>query len=93
MESGVLVKSPHSLLPCLRRCLSSGRNPLLLAVPALQRAELGPPGGLLPRGLLHDVGHTPCPVPAGRPTPLPGAARAVRRSPPPWVSPRGPSLP
>ncbi|XP_036307809.1 protoheme IX farnesyltransferase, mitochondrial isoform X2 [Pipistrellus kuhlii] len=63
--------------------LSSGRNPLLLAVPALQRAELGPPGRLLPRGLLHDVRHAPRAVPAGGPAPLPGAARAVRHRPRP----------
>ncbi|XP_043759831.1 protoheme IX farnesyltransferase, mitochondrial isoform X1 [Cervus elaphus] len=58
--------------------LSSGRNPLLLAVPSLQRAELGSPRGLLPGRLLHDVRHPPGPVPARRPAPLPGTARHVR---------------
>ncbi|KAM7068328.1 protoheme IX farnesyltransferase, mitochondrial isoform 2-T2 [Molossus nigricans] len=67
------------------RCwsLSSGRNPLLLAVPSLQRAELGPPRGLLPGGLLHDVRHSPRPVPARRPAPLPGPDRTVHGSPRP----------
>ncbi|XP_066221016.1 protoheme IX farnesyltransferase, mitochondrial isoform X2 [Saccopteryx leptura] len=63
--------------------LSFGRNPLLLAVPPLQRAQLGPPRGLLPGRLLHDVGHPPGPVPARGPAPLPGPGRTVRGGPRP----------
>ncbi|XP_035950634.1 protoheme IX farnesyltransferase, mitochondrial isoform X2 [Halichoerus grypus] len=57
------------------RSLSPGRDPLLVAVPPFQRPELGPPRRLLPRRLLHDVGHAPGPVPARRPAPLPGLDR------------------
>ncbi|XP_069857503.1 protoheme IX farnesyltransferase, mitochondrial isoform X1 [Dipodomys merriami] len=67
------------------RCWSapSGRDPLLVAVPPLQRPELGSPRGLLPRRLLHDVRHPPGPVPARGAAPLPGPARALRRRPGP----------
>ncbi|XP_053426193.1 protoheme IX farnesyltransferase, mitochondrial isoform X2 [Nycticebus coucang] len=61
------------------RSLSSGRNPLLLAVSTFQRPELGPARGLLPGRLLHDVGDPPGAVPARGAAPLPGLDRAVRR--------------
>ncbi|XP_053766615.1 protoheme IX farnesyltransferase, mitochondrial isoform X2 [Desmodus rotundus] len=67
------------------RCwsVSLGRNPVLLAVSSLQRTQLGPPRGLFPRGLLHDVSHPPGPVPARCPAPLPGLDRTVHGSPRP----------
>ncbi|XP_023385723.1 protoheme IX farnesyltransferase, mitochondrial isoform X2 [Pteropus vampyrus] len=67
------------------RCwsISFGRNPLLLAVSSFQCPELGPPRGLLPRRLLHDVGHSPSPMPARRPAPLSGPDWTVHGSPRP----------
>ncbi|XP_074016250.1 protoheme IX farnesyltransferase, mitochondrial isoform X2 [Numenius arquata] len=58
-------------------CVTVGRNPLFLAVPSLQRPELGSAGGLLPRRLLHDVRHPPRAVPAGGPASLLGLNRTL----------------
>ncbi|KAM9638525.1 protoheme IX farnesyltransferase, mitochondrial isoform 2-T3 [Morphnus guianensis] len=47
------------------RCVTLRRNPLFLAVPSLQRPELGSAGRLLPRRILYDVRHPPGAVQAG----------------------------
>lgn len=72
---------PSFLVPFLppHRCSAAGRLPVQLAVPALQRSQLEPEGGLLPRRLPHDVRHPPLHVQARGTAPQPGAHRAVRR--------------
>lgn len=61
--SGPLMHVSFSLSYC--RCVTLRRNPLFLAVPSLQRPELGSAGRLLPRRILYDVRHPPGAVQAG----------------------------
>ena len=68
---------PLSLSLSHRRCFAAGRNPLFLAVPSFQRAELGAAGGLLTGRILHDVGDPPGAVQAGGSASLRGLNRTL----------------
>ncbi|XP_071672559.1 protoheme IX farnesyltransferase, mitochondrial isoform X3 [Patagioenas fasciata] len=74
--------SPRHGLDCGDRqsgcwCVTVGGNPLFLAVPPLQRPELGSAGRLLARRILHDVRHPPGAVPAGGSASLLGLNRTL----------------
>lgn len=71
----VLTPVSSSLSRC--RCVTVGGNPVFLAVPPLQRPELGSAGRLLARRILHDVRHPPGAVPAGGSASLLGLNRTL----------------